>query len=134
MVKVFVNGSFDILHRGHLELLNYAKSLGDNLLVAIDTDKRIQYNKGNDRPVNKLQDRIYFMQLLKPVDQVKYFETDEELINIIKEYSPDIMVKGSDWNGGIIIGEEYCKQVLFFDRVEQYSTTNIIQRVKKDVS
>jgi rfaE bifunctional protein nucleotidyltransferase chain/domain len=126
-VRIFVNGSFDLLHTGHLDMLFYAKSLGKHLHVSIDTDERIKYNKGRDRPVIPLHIRKAVMQSLKPVDSVSVFNTDEELVNTIKAYSPDIMVKGSDWQGKTIIGEEYCKQVVFYERVNGESTSNIIQ-------
>ena len=125
MKKIFVNGSFDILHTGHLNLLTYAKSLGDYLLVAIDSDDKIRYNKGKDRPFNNINVRFKLMSMLKPVDSVKIFNTDEELINIIKEYSPDIMVKGSDWKNGVIVGSEYCKEILYYERNNESTTKTI---------
>jgi rfaE bifunctional protein nucleotidyltransferase chain/domain len=126
-MKVFVNGSFDLLHTGHLDLLFYAKSLGNHLHVAIDTDERIREHKGHDRPVNPLHIRKAIMSSLKPVDAVSVFGSDEELINTIRSYSPDIMVKGSDWRGKRIIGEEFCGKVLFYERVNFESTTKTIQ-------
>jgi D-beta-D-heptose 7-phosphate kinase/D-beta-D-heptose 1-phosphate adenosyltransferase len=127
MVRVFVNGSFDLLHTGHLDLLNYAKSLGDHLHVAIDTDERIRYNKGYDRPVNPLHIRKAIIQSLKPVNSVSVFGSDDQLINTIRAVSPDIMVKGSDWRGKRVIGEEYCGKVIFYERVNNESTTKIIK-------
>ena len=125
-MRIFVNGSFDLLHTGHLDMLFYAKSLGAQLHVAIDNHERISYNKGIDRPVNPLHIRKAIMESLKPVDSVSVFGTDEELINTIRAYSPDIMVKGSDWRGKRVIGEEYCGQVIFYERVNNESTTKII--------
>lgn len=127
MIKIFVNGSFDLLHTGHLDLLFYAKSLGDYLHVAIDTDSRIREHKGADRPVNPLHIRKAIMESLKPVDSVSIFASDEELINTIKQVSPDIMVKGSDWFGKQIIGEQFCKQIIFYERINDESTTKTIQ-------
>jgi rfaE bifunctional protein nucleotidyltransferase chain/domain len=126
VMRVFVNGSFDLLHTGHLDMLFYAKSLGSNLHVAIDTDERIREHKGHERPVNPLHIRKAIMYALKPVDSVSVFGTDEELINTIRSYSPDIMVKGSDWRGKHVIGQEYCGQVVFYERVNDESTTKII--------
>jgi len=126
-MRVFVNGSFDLLHTGHLEMLFYAKSLGAHLHVAIDSDKRISEHKGPDRPVNPLHIRKAIMQSLKPVDTVSVFSSDQELINTIRAYSPDIMVKGSDWRGNRVIGEEYCGKVIFYERVNDESTTKIIE-------
>jgi rfaE bifunctional protein nucleotidyltransferase chain/domain len=126
-MRVFVNGSFDLLHTGHLDLLFFAKGLGTHLHVAIDADERIKENKGADRPVNPIHIRKAIMQSLKPVDSVSVFGSDEELINTIRAYSPDIMVKGSDWQGKRAIGAEYCGKVIFYERVNDESTTKIIQ-------
>jgi rfaE bifunctional protein nucleotidyltransferase chain/domain len=126
-VRIFVNGSFDLLHTGHLDLLFYAKSLGNHLHVAIDTDDRIREQKGADRPVNPLHIRKAIIGSLKPVDSVSTFGSDEELINTIRAYSPDIMVKGSDWREKRVIGREYCKKVMFYERVNDESTTKIIE-------
>jgi rfaE bifunctional protein nucleotidyltransferase chain/domain len=127
MVRVFVNGSFDLLHTGHIDLLFYAKSIGDHLHVAIDTDERIRAHKGLDRPVNPLRIRKTIMESLKPVDSVSVFGSDEELINTIRAYSPNIMVKGSDWRGKRVIGQKYCGKVIFYERVNDESTTKTIQ-------
>jgi rfaE bifunctional protein nucleotidyltransferase chain/domain len=125
-----VNGTFDILHRGHIELLNYAKSLGDKLLVAIDTDRRVRELKGETRPVNNQEDRKFHLENLKAVDGVMLFDSKEELIEIMKGWQPDIYVKGSDWKKDKpSTAEQYSKQVIYYDRVGDYSTTNIIQRI-----
>ena len=129
MVKVMVNGTFDILHRGHIEMLNYARSLGDQLLVAIDTDRRVKQLKGQDRPINNQEDRKLFLYNLKAVDIVMLFDSKEELVNIMKEYKPDVYVKGSDWKGKSVEAATYCENVIYYDRVENYSTTNIIQTI-----
>ena len=123
-----VNGTFDILHRGHLDMLNYAKSLGNFLLVAIDTDRRVKELKGNTRPINNQWDRMAMLENLKAVDSVKFFDSKEELIAIMEEYQPDIMVKGSDWQNKSVIGKQYATKVEFYDRTE-HSTTQIIQNI-----
>jgi D-beta-D-heptose 7-phosphate kinase/D-beta-D-heptose 1-phosphate adenosyltransferase len=125
--KVFVNGSFDIIHTGHLDLLNYAKSLGDFLLVAIDSDRRISEKKGADRPFNSENNRKMLMENLKAVNQVRSFDSDNELINIIKLYEPDIMIVGSDWKGKPIIGSQYAKQLVYYERIIDESTTKTIE-------
>ncbi len=125
--RILVNGTFDILHIGHLILLNYAKSLGDHLTVAIDTDERVKLKKGNSRPINNVNDRWLMLNNIKPVDEVKIFNTDEELIALIQEC--DILVKGSDYKGKSVIGEKYAKQVIYYDRFEDYSTTKTIQDI-----
>jgi D-beta-D-heptose 7-phosphate kinase/D-beta-D-heptose 1-phosphate adenosyltransferase len=126
MIKVVVNGTFDIIHPGHLALLNYAKSLGDFLIVAIDTDARVKDLKGASRPVNNQDERKLLLENLKAVDEVQLFNSSEELIKIIKECS--IMVKGSDYKGKSVIGESYCPQVVYYDRTE-HSTTQKIQNI-----
>jgi len=127
-MTIVVNGTFDILHRGHIEMLEYAKSLGDQLLVCIDTDRRVTKLKGPTRPINNQQDRAFVLQSLKCVDIVEFFDSTEELIEIIEMYKPDIMVKGSDYIGKPIVGESLCKEIKFYDRTE-HSTTEIIQRI-----
>jgi len=127
MVKVIVNGTFDILHPGHLALLNYAKSLGDSLLVAIDTDERVKELKGPNRPMNNQQERKLLLENLKAVDEVRLFGSKDELIKIIGEC--DIMVKGSDYKGKSIVGETYCQQVVYFDRIDEYSSTKKIEHI-----
>lgn len=128
-MRVMVNGTFDIVHRGHIEMLNYAKSLGDFLLVAIDTDRRVKELKGEQRPINNQWDRMFMLDNLRAVDSVRFFDSKEELIEIMKEYQPDIYVKGSDWKSGTGTAHQYSKQVIYYDRVGDYSTTNIIQRI-----
>ena len=127
MKKVFVNGAFDVIHSGHLDLIDFAGMLGGHLLVAIDTDNKIRYNKGADRPFNNLKNRKHLMSMLKPVNAVVSFDSDEDLAAIIKRYEPDVMVKGSDWRGKKIVGEEYCKEVVFFERTNNESTTKTLQ-------
>ena len=90
--RVIVNGTFDILHRGHIEMLNYARSQGSYLLVCIDSDRRVQELKGTSRPVNKQEDRKFALDNLKAVNAVWIFDTAEELEHICKVYKPDLMV------------------------------------------
>jgi rfaE bifunctional protein nucleotidyltransferase chain/domain len=129
MTTVFVNGTFDVLHRGHLALLNYARSLGDYVVVGIDTDERVKEKKGSSRPINSAEDRALMLVNLKSVDEVKYFGTDDELKNLVKSVKPDIMVVGSDWKDKSVIGSYYAAKLLFFDRIDEYSTTKIIQGI-----
>lgn len=128
-MKVFVNGTFDIIHRGHLELLNYAKSLGDFLYVGIDCDQRVKQNKGYARPIHSEEERKFLLENLKAVDEVGIFSSDEGLENMIKSYKPDIMVVGSDWKGKSVIGSMYPAELRFFDRIEKYATTKTIESI-----
>lgn len=123
-----VNGTFDILHRGHIQLLNFAKQQGDVLLIAIDTDRRVKELKGEDRPVNNQEDRKFHLENLKSVDRVVFFDNKEELIEIMKDWQPDVYVKGSDWKGGEGTAHKYSKEVIYYNRIGTYSTTNIISR------
>jgi D-beta-D-heptose 7-phosphate kinase/D-beta-D-heptose 1-phosphate adenosyltransferase len=129
LVKIIVNGTFDIVHRGHIELLNYAKGLGDWLLVCIDTDRRVKELKGETRPINNQYDRQFMLQNLQAVDAVRFFDSAEELEEICKAYKPDIMVKGSDYKDKPIVGSQYCKEIKFVDLVNGYSTTNTIKNI-----
>ena len=129
MKKVFVNGTFDLLHKGHLELLNFAKSYGDYLIVAIDTDDRVKEKKGLSRPIYNQDERRFFLNMLKPVDQVEMFSSDEELEQLIKGFNPDIMIVGSDWENKPVIGSQYAKRLIFFDRISDYATTKTIEHI-----
>tara|TARA_R110000851_G_scaffold186038_1_gene335336 strand:- start:315 stop:704 length:390 start_codon:yes stop_codon:yes gene_type:complete len=124
---VFTNGCFDILHRGHIELFKYAKSLGSTLVVGIDTDEKVQEDKGPSRPFNSLKDRIFILESIKYVDKVEVFGSKQELQSLVASISPDILVKGTDWKGKEIVGAESAKEVRFFERIEGYSTTEILE-------
>lgn len=126
---VFVNGTFDVLHRGHLDLLNYAKSLGEYVVVGIDSDERVRKMKGRSRPINRLMDRAHMLANLKAVDEVRFFGNDKELEDLVKEVKPDIMVVGSDWKGKSVIGSYWAADLRFFDRVGDYATTKTIQSI-----
>lgn len=130
MKRVMVNGTFDILHRGHLDLLRFAKQQGDQLLVAIDTDRRVKELKGSSRPINNEADRKLMLYSLRDVDIVMLFDSKEELIQIMQDYCPDVYVKGSDWKRDIpSTAEQHCKKVIYYDRVGDYSTTKTIQDI-----
>ena len=124
-MKVFVNGTFDILHPGHIALLNYAKSLGVYLLVGIDCDERVVQLKGPARPINSQTDRKLMLENLKAVDEVQVFNSDKELLHLIGQC--DIMVKGSDYINKPIIGSDQI-EIKFYERTE-HSTTKAIQDI-----
>ena len=128
MKKVWVNGCFDVLHRGHIELLQYAKSQGDELVVGIDFDERVKDAKGESRPFNTFEDRKFLLESLECVDKVVGFGTDFQLRNCIEREEPFCMIVGSDWEGKEVIGREHVKVVFYFSRIGNYSTTNILEK------
>ena len=127
--RVIVNGTFDILHRGHIEMLNFARSQGTYLLVAIDSDRQVRELKGASRPINNQEDRKFQLENLKAVNAVWIFDTQEELEHICKIYKPHLMVKGSDYQGKPITGRQYCDAIKFYDLVPDYSTSKIIEDI-----
>ena len=127
MTKVFINGTFDIIHPGHLAMINFAKSLGEFLFIGIDSDIRVKELKGPSRPINDQHMRKLLLENLKAVDEVQIFGTDQELIDMIKQC--DIMVKGSDYRDKPVIGREVCKELIFFDRLNDYSSTKTIESI-----
>jgi D-beta-D-heptose 7-phosphate kinase/D-beta-D-heptose 1-phosphate adenosyltransferase len=124
---IFVNGCFDVLHPGHIQLFKYAKSLGDYLIVAIDSDKRVSEIKGPERPIFSQSDRSQTLEAIRYIDVVYIFDSKEDLENLLKSIAPDIMIVGSDWKDKEVVGEQYAKTVRFFDRVGEYSTTKTLQ-------
>jgi rfaE bifunctional protein nucleotidyltransferase chain/domain len=102
--RVFTNGVFDILHRGHVTYLARARALGASLLVALNTDASVKrLGKGGDRPINTLADRAAVMAALACVDLVTWFDTDTPL-DLIRAVQPDVLVKGGDWKPDQIVG------------------------------
>ena len=125
--NIWVNGCFDILHRGHIELLKFAKSQGTNLTVGIDTDERVKRSKGPSRPFNSTEDRQAFLEAIKYVDKVVTYGSDKELENHLTNNNIDVMIIGSDWKGKRVVGEKLVKKIVFFDRIGNYSTTRILE-------
>jgi len=129
---VFTNGCFDILHAGHADYLNKAKSLGDILVVGINSDASVRRIKGEKRPVLPQQMRAYLLDNLKPVDYVVIFEEDTPL-ELIKAIKPDVLVKGADWDLERIVGADFV--LSYGGRVESIpfsfdiSTSKVIERV-----
>lgn len=128
-MKIWVNGTFDVLHIGHIELIKYADSLkGENghLRIGIDTDERVREKKGEGRPYNGIEDRMEFIRSIRFVDSVVSFDSDNTLIDCIKEWEPDILVIGDDYKYHKIIGVEYVPKVMFFEKIIGKSSTNIL--------
>jgi len=129
---VFTNGCFDILHAGHADYLNKAKSLGDILVVGINSDASMRRIKGEKRPILPQQMRAYLLDNLKPVDYVVIFEEDTPL-ELIKAIKPDVLVKGADWDLERIVGADFV--LSYGGRVERIpfsfdiSTSKVIERI-----
>lgn len=127
MSIVWTNGCFDILHPGHIELFKVAKSLGDRLIVGIDEDEKVKKDKGSGRPVNSLLFRKTMLESIKYIDLVLSFGSKQELEQLIELYSPDVLLVGGDWRNGEVVGRNFAKEVKFFNRVGNYSSTNILK-------
>jgi rfaE bifunctional protein nucleotidyltransferase chain/domain len=129
---VFTNGTFDILHRGHVEYLAAAKRLGDVLIVGLNTDASIRRIKGRGRPINRAADRAAVLTSLKNVDYVCFFREDTPL-RLISEIVPDVLVKGADWTKHKIVGKDIVERnggkVRRVRLTPGRSTTGIIARV-----
>ncbi len=131
---VFTNGCFDIIHRGHVEYLSQARALGSSLVVGLNSDASVRRLKGEGRPVNNENDRAFVLGSLKCVDAVIIFgeDTPYELIKAVK---PDFLVKGGDWKEEQIVGSDVVKsyggKVLSLKFVDSYSTTSIIDKLRK---
>lgn len=130
---VFTNGCFDILHRGHVTYLNQAKSLGDLLVMGVNSDASVKRLKGPERPINQEQDRKFVLENLKAVDFVEIF-TDDTPLELIKTIRPSVLVKGGDWTIDKIVGGKevisWGGEVFSLSFVDGYSTTGIIQKIQ----
>ena len=126
---VFTNGCFDIIHAGHIKYLRHAKSLGDILVVGLNSDASVSRIKPK-RPINPQEQRAEVLSSLDMVDYVTIFEEDTpyELIRVLK---PDVLVKGGDWEKEDIVGADIVKETLSLPYIEGVSTSEIIERIKK---
>lgn len=131
---VFTNGCFDILHKGHVAYLNEAKSLGDLLVLGLNSDASVKRLKGSERPINSEMDRKFVLENLKAVDFVEIF-TEDTPYNLINKIQPDILVKGGDWPVEKIVGHDivFAKggNVYSLNFVDGYSTTRIIEKIQQ---
>jgi len=124
---IFTNGCFDVLHRGHIELLKFCKNMGE-VIVGLNTDKSIKRLKGPDRPIFNQNDRKFMLESCRYVDKVILFDEDTPL-NLIEKINPDIIVKGGDYKKEEIIGADICSNIVIFSFIDGYSTTQIIQNL-----
>ena len=124
---IWTNGCFDILHRGHIELFKHAKGLGNKLYVGIDSDEKVKADKGWDRPYHNQEDRKVMLESIKYIDKVFIFDSKDELTELIRKNLPHVLIVGSDWKGKEVVGHQYAQHVRFFDRIDGYSTTEILE-------
>ena len=126
---IFTNGCFDLLHAGHVKYLEIAKNLGDILIVGLNSDQSVRKLKGENRPINKQIDRAYILAALEVVDYVVIFNEDTpyDLINTIK---PAILVKGGDYKGKNIVGQELVKETKLVEFTDGKSTTQTIKKIQ----
>lgn len=127
MKNIWTNGCYDILHIGHIRLFEFAKSLGDKLIVGIDSDNRIKKSKGNNRPINNQEFRKEILQAVRFIDEVYIFYTDDELCNLIKQNSIDTIVVGTDYKDKDVVGSQFSKETIFFPRTIDISTSKIYE-------
>ena len=122
---IWVNGSFDVVHAGHIELFKYARSVGDYLVVGTDTDERIRELKGPTRPINKQIHRLSMLNAIKYIDKVVTFGSLEEQLICMEKSGAKTLVIGSDYKDKPVVGEDRM-EVIYFDRIDDLSTTNIV--------
>ena len=132
---VFTNGCFDILHRGHVTYLAQARALGASLIVALNSDDSVRrLGKGDDRPVNKLEDRLAVIASLACVDRVTWFDEDTPLQRIL-DIRPDILVKGGDWAPERIVGAAEVRgwggDVHSIPFIHEKSTTALLDKIRR---
>lgn len=126
---VFTNGCFDILHSGHVSLLEKARSMGDLLILGLNSDASVRRLKGAGRPLNGLADRARVLSALAAVDAVVAFSQDTPH-ELIKALRPDILVKGADYGHSEIVGREFAGRTVRIPLVKGRSTTGLIQKMK----
>ncbi len=131
---VFTNGCFDLLHPGHVTYLEDARSLGDILIVGLNSDDSIRQLKGPPRPVNRLADRAHMLAGLRSVDLVVPF-SEETPINLIRALLPDVLVKGGDYRPEDIVGAKEVREaggeVVVVPFLVGHSSTNLIRKIQK---
>ena len=130
---VLTNGVFDIIHKGHIELLKFSKIQGTKLIVAIDSDRRVKEFKGNDRPINNQEDRRRILETNRYVDEVVIFDSVEELQELYDTLSPNVIVKGSEWTADEVRERDNIPdniQIKVYPLVGNYSTTNTMNKIR----
>jgi D-beta-D-heptose 7-phosphate kinase/D-beta-D-heptose 1-phosphate adenosyltransferase len=125
---VFTNGCFDIVHSGHLKLLNYCRNQGEILIVGLNSDESVKKLKGDSRPINSISERSEFLLDLNIVDYVVIFN-DDTPYNVINMIKPKTLIKGGDYCKESIVGSELVDKVLIYEFIENKSSTRIINKI-----
>ena len=136
---IWLNGTFDVLHMGHIKLFQQAWEIANDelpsfswkVVVGVDTDERIKEKKGNNRPVNNLANRMSFLRAIRYVDEVYAFHSDDMLRDLIKAHAPKFMIIGDDYRNKEIIGSKYIKDIIYVPRYGGLSSSNIINGTHK---
>jgi D-beta-D-heptose 7-phosphate kinase/D-beta-D-heptose 1-phosphate adenosyltransferase len=126
-MNIWTNGCYDILHVGHIALFKYAKSLGDKLIIGIDSDKRVKELKGNGRPFNNQDDRKEMLESIRFVDEVVIFDTKEEMCDLLLKKNIHTIVIGDDYKNRPVTGSGIIEDIVFFKKIGNYSTTNYLE-------
>ena len=131
---VFTNGCYDLIHRGHIDLLANAKSKGDKLIVGLNSDRSVKRLKGNNRPILTFDDRLNILDAIKSVDMIVGFDEDTPE-KLIKEILPNVLVKGRDYSIDKVVGADtvisYGGRVEIIDLIEGKSTSSMIDQILK---
>ena len=127
---IFTNGCFDILHAGHVRYLETAKSYGDILILGLNSDRSVTELKGEGRPINIQMDRAYILAALEAVDYVVVFDEDTPY-NLIKAIKPHVLVKGGDYEGKQVVGQDIADELKLVQFVDGKSTTRTIEKIQK---
>lgn len=131
-LKVFTNGCFDLLHEGHLEVLKYAKTLGGEVIVGLNSDESVRRLKGSSRPIQSQETRKSVLECLSCVDKVIIFDEDTPL-NLIERLKPDIIVKGGDYAADQVVGS-HISEVVIVPTKTGYSTTKLVEKIKNAIN
>ena len=129
MKTVWTNGTFDVLHMGHITLFRKARKLAGpdgKVIVGTDSDERVRELKGPTRPINNIYDRVDFLRAIKYIDGVVVFSSADELEARIKQFNPDILLVGDDYVDKPVVGSQFAKKVVFFPRYGGLSSSKII--------
>lgn len=128
-MNIWINGAFDVLTYGHIKLFEYARALNSkgNIIVGIDSSRRITEKKGYNRPFHNTDQRIFNLKAIKYINEVVVFDSDDELENLIKKANPRYMVIGHEYKDKKIIGKKFAQNIVFFDMPRVTSTTEILK-------